>query len=258
MKLNFRDWLFRIWYWYVSNIDKNAEIIFMNYGYSSPDQKVDLDPKEEPNRYSIQLYHQLAAAVDLKDKSLLEIGSGRGGGLSYIAKNFPISSAMGVDLNQRASNFCSKYYNIKGLSFKQGDAQNLKIEDNSYDAIVNVESSHRYPNMNAFLGEVKRILKPGGYFLFSDFRYDHEMADIKLDLEKTGFTQIKEEMITPKVVKALDIDDERKRKLVKRLAPRFLWNIALNFAGTKGSETYQNFASGKYEYFTYILQKKQD
>jgi len=258
MKLNFRDWLFRIWYWYVSNIDKNAEIIFMNYGYSSPDQKVDLDPKDEPNRYSIQLYHQLAAAVDLKDKSLLEIGSGRGGGLSYIAKNFPISSAMGVDLNQRASNFCNKYYNIKGLSFKQGDAQNLKIEDNTYDAIVNIESSHRYPNMNAFLGEVKRILKPGGYFLFSDFRYDYEMADIKLDLEKTGFIQIKEEMITPKVVKALDMDDERKRKLVKRLAPRFLWNIALNFAGTKGSETYQNFASGKYEYFTYILQKKQD
>ncbi len=258
MKFNLRDWLFRIWYWYVSNIDKNAEIIFMNYGYSSPDQKVDLDPKDEPNRYSIQLYHQLAAAVDLKDKTLLEIGSGRGGGLSFIAKNFPIHSAMGIDLNQRAANFCNKYYKINGLNFKQGDAQNLNIDDNSFDNILNVESSHRYPNMTAFLGEVSRILKPGGYFLFSDFRYDHEMADLKLDLEKTNLIQIKEEIITPKVVKALEIDDERKRKLVKRLAPRFLWKIALNFAGTKGSETFNFFESRKYEYFTYILQKKQD
>ena len=104
MKINFRDWLFRIWYWYISNIDKNAEVLFMNFGYSSPDQNVDLDPKDEPNRYSIQLYHQLATAVDLKDKSLLEIGSGRGGGLSYVASNFPLKSAMGVDLNGHCFN----------------------------------------------------------------------------------------------------------------------------------------------------------
>jgi ubiquinone/menaquinone biosynthesis C-methylase UbiE len=256
MRFNIREVLFRIWYWYISNIDKNAEIIFMNYGYSCPNQKVDLDPKDEPNRYSIQLYHQLASAIDLKDKTLLEIGSGRGGGLSYIAKNFPLNSAMGIDLNERAAKFCNKYYKIKGLSFGQGDAQNLKIADSSYDAIINVESSHRYPNMNAFLREVNRILKPGGYFLFTDFRYDHEMVELKQHLASTNLSMVKEEMITPKVVKALDIDDERKRKLVKRLAPRFLWNLALNFAGTKGSETYNHFESRKYEYFTYIYQKK--
>jgi len=254
MNFNFREVLFNIWYWYVSNVDKNAEIIFMNYGYSSPDQKVDLDPKDEPNRYSIQLYHQLASAVDLKDKSLLEIGSGRGGGLSYIAKNFPLKSATGVDLNHRAANFCNKYYKINGLNFRQGDAQNLDISDRSYDIVLNVESSHRYPDMKAFLYQVKRILKPGGYFLFTDFRYDYEMEELKQELENLNLSLVKEEIITPKVLKALDNDDERKRNLVKKLAPRFLWNIALNFAGTKGSETYNHFESNKYEYFTYIFQ----
>jgi SAM-dependent methyltransferase len=255
MKFNFREWLFRVWYWYVSNIDKNAEIIFMNYGYSSPDQKIDLDPKDEPNRFSIQLYHQLAAMVDLKEKSLLEIGCGRGGGLSYIAKHFPLNKSVGIDLNQRAVDFSNNYYKINNLSFQQGDAQNLDLEDKSFDVILNVESSHRYPDMIAFLGQVKRILKPGGYFLFTDFRYDYEMSDFKKLLENTGLNVINEEIITPKVLKALDLDDDRKRKLVKKLAPGFLHKIALNFAGAKGSETYRNFESRKYEYFSYIFQK---
>ncbi|MDF1546552.1 MAG: class I SAM-dependent methyltransferase [Bacteroidales bacterium] len=256
MKINFREWLFRIWYWYVSNIDKNAEVLFMNYGYSSADQNIDLDEKDEPNRYSIQLYHHLAAAVDIQNKSLLEIGSGRGGGLSFVARNFPVKEALGVDLNERAAKFCNKYYKISGLKFMQGDAQNLDIEDNSFDTILNVESSHRYPDMKAFLSEVKRILKPGGHFLFTDFRYDYEMEELNNYLNETGFIKIREELITPKVVKALDLDDERRRKLVKKLAPGFLQKIALNFAGAKGSETYNYFAERKYEYFSYVFQKQ--
>lgn len=255
MKTSLREWLFRIWYWYVSNIDKNAEVLFMNYGYSSPDQDLQLDDKDEPNRYSIQLYHHLAAVIDLNGKSLLEIGSGRGGGLSFLANNFPLAKALGVDLNQRAANFCNKHYKIDGLSFMQGDAQNLDIEDNSFDAVLNVESSHRYPDMDAFLAQVKRILKPGGHFLFTDFRYDYEMDELKKQLENTGFTLVKEELITPKVVKALELDDERRRKLIKKLAPRILHKIALNFAGTVGSETYNYFADRKYEYFSYVFQK---
>jgi len=255
MKTRFRELLFRIWYWYVSNIDKNAEILFMNYGYSSQDQNVDLSENDEPNRYSIQLYHHLAAAIDLNGKSLLEVGSGRGGGLSFIASNFPVGKTLGVDLNQRAANFCNKHYKIDGLSFMQGDAQNLDVPNNSFDAIINVESSHRYPDMISFLSQVDRILKPGGHFLFTDFRYDYEMDELNGQLDKMGFTKLKEELITPKVVKALDLDDARRRKLVKKLAPKFLHKLALNFAGTTGSETYNYFAERKYEYFSYVFRK---
>lgn len=256
MKTSFRELLFRIWYWYVSTIDKNAEILFMNYGYSSPDQKLDLSAEDEPNRYSAQLYHHLAAAVDLEGKSLLEVGSGRGGGLSFIARHFPLKSTMGVDLNARAAKFCNKHYKLDNMKFMQGDAQKLDISNESYDVVLNVESSHRYPDMAAFLSEVKRILKPGGYFLFTDFRYDYEMEELNNDLDKAGLKKIKEELITEKVVKALDLDDGRRRKLVRMLAPKFLHKIALNFAGAKGTETYNYFAEKKYEYFSYIFQKE--
>ena len=96
-KLNLRENFFRIWYWYVNKVDKNAEILFMNYGYHDKNQEVTIDVLNERNRYSIQLYHHLASAVEIQNKDIVEIGCGRGGGLSYIAKNFSVASAVGVD-----------------------------------------------------------------------------------------------------------------------------------------------------------------
>ncbi len=255
MKFNFRESLFRIWYWYVNKLDKNAEILFMNYGYSDKDQEVPFDEQNEPNRYSIQLYHHLASATDIKNKDIIEIGCGRGGGISYITKNFSPASAKGIDLDKQAISFCNRYYSLDGLSFSQGDAQNLSLENNTCDVVINVESSHRYPDMSAFLGEVSRILRPKGYFLFTDFRYDYEIEDLRKELELSGMSVLNERFINEEVVAALELDDERKRKLVKRLTPKVLHKIALNFAGAIGSETYNQFASRKYVYFSYVLKK---
>jgi ubiquinone/menaquinone biosynthesis C-methylase UbiE len=228
----------------------------MNYGFSDKNQKVTLSEENEPNRYSIQLYHHLATETDIKDKDIAEIGCGRGGGLHYINENFSPATAKGVDLNERAISFCNDHYTAGNISFLQGDAQNLSLKDNSYDVVFNVESSHRYPDMKAFLGEVSRILRKDGYFLFTDFRYDYEIEDMKKELETSGLTVLKERMITQEVVEALKLDDQRRRDLVKKLTPKFLHKIALNFAGTVGSETYNQFDTRKYIYFSYVLKKK--
>ena len=256
MKSKFRDWLFRVWYWYVNKIDKNAEILFMNFGYAETKPTIMLETHDECNRYSIQLYHHLTSAIDLRNKDITEIGCGRGGGLVYITKYFSPASAKGLDLDKNAIAFCNRHYALKGLSFIQGDAQKLPLGDNTCDVVINVESSHRYPDMNSFLREVYRILRLDGYFLFTDFRYDFEISIIQKELQSLGMTQLKEEFITQQVVAALELDDGRRRKLVEKLTPRFLHKTALNFAGTIGSETYNQFVSGKYVYFNYIFQKK--
>jgi SAM-dependent methyltransferase len=256
MGLNFRDYLFRVWYRYVNHADKNAEILFMNYGYSGSNGKAELNPEDEKNRYSIQLYKKLADQTEIAGKSILEVGCGRGGGLSYIVKNYAPSDALGIDLDPTAAEFNNRNYKIAGLSFKQGDAQQLDLESASRDVIFNVESSHRYPNMRAFVNEVSRILRPGGYFLFTDFRYDYEMDDLDKDLHSSNLKLITKELITENVVKALTEDDKRKRELVDNLVPFFLKKTALNFAGTIGSETFKTFDSRKYEYIVYVFRKE--
>ena len=255
IKNTLRDWIFRVWYWYVNKSDKNAEILFMNYGYADTNPTIILETQDERNRYSIQLYHYLVSAIELKNKDIYEIGCGRGGGLEYITRLFSPTSARGIDLDKHAIAFCNRHYELNGLSFLQGDAQKLPLDNNSCDVVINVESSHRYLDMNLFLREVYRILRPGGYFLFTDFRYDFEIPFLQKELQSFGMSQLKEEFITQQVVAALELDDGRRRKLVEKLTPRFLHKTALNFAGTIGSETYSQFVSRKYVYFNYVFRK---
>lgn len=255
MKFSFREMMFKIWYWYVNKIDKNAEILFMNFGYSNGNQGISLDEPDELNRYPIQLYHHLVSTIKIKNKDVVEIGCGRGGGLFYITKNFSPASAKGVELNKKAVTFCNQHYSLNGLIFLHGDAQNLNLKNNSCDVVINVESSHRYSDIKAFLEEVSRILRPDGYFLFADFRYDYEMEDMRKELELCGMSVLKERFINKEVVAALKLDDHRKRILVKKLIPKFFYKMAQNFAGIIGSETYNRFVSHKYIYFSYVLKK---
>ena len=122
-----KNFLFRIWYWYLSTIDRNAQVIFMNYGYSNDKHKIKLDENDEKNRYSIQLYHLVATGIDIKGKDILEVGCGRGGGLSYINRYLEPGLVTGVDLSNKAIEFYKKYYANERIKFSQADAQNLNF-----------------------------------------------------------------------------------------------------------------------------------
>ncbi|MCX6223808.1 MAG: class I SAM-dependent methyltransferase [Bacteroidia bacterium] len=246
---------FRRWYRFVNHADKNAEVIFMNYGFAADSQKISLDQDDEINRYSIQLYHQLVRAHDLKNKDILEIGCGRGGGLAFLTKLLKPSSAVGIDLDPTAVEFCNKFWGKPGLTFMQGDAQAVQLPDCSFDVIINVESSHRYVDLDLFLKEVKRLLRPNGVFLLTDFRGQDKMPELLRHFKGSGLEMIGNENVTPQVVKALELDDPRRRKLINNLVPLFLHGIARDFAGAKGSPTYRRFASGKWIYFNYFFRK---
>jgi ubiquinone/menaquinone biosynthesis C-methylase UbiE len=253
--MTFTTLIYKALYWYISTVDKKKEVLFMNYGYHDSSEQLELHTKDEINRYSIQLYNRLAKMTDIKDKDIVEIGSGRGGGIAYITQQFSPASALGIDLNAKAAKFGNSHYNIKGLSFKQGDAQKLDLADNSVDIIFNVESSHRYPNMELFLNEVYRSLKPGGHFLYTDFRYQNEMPDLIHILSKYNFVKFDEQFINKQVVKALELDTARREALVNKHVPRFLQKQIHDFAGNVGSPTYNHFKNGGMIYFVFCYQK---
>ena len=123
------------------------DVVFFNFGYEEdPPLGLPLDPSDEPNRYCIQLYHQTASQVDLTGKKVLEVSCGAGGGASYIVRNLGPASYTGLDLNPASIDLCRERHPLPGLDFVQGDAQNLPFPDESFDAVVNVEASHQYPD----------------------------------------------------------------------------------------------------------------
>lgn len=227
----------------------------MNYGYSMDGRGIELHALDEKNRYSVQLYHLVATGIDIEGKEVLDVGCGRGGGISYVSRYLSPASTTGVDLNGKAIKFCKKHYRTPGTNFLQANAQDLNLRDASFDVVLNVESSHRYPHMPTFLGEVCRVLRPGGYFLFADFRSEEELERLKAQLEGSGLQLMKTADITQSVVSALKLATPSREDLIGRIVPRFLHDLARDFAATEGSPTYDRFFARELRYVFCVLRK---
>jgi ubiquinone/menaquinone biosynthesis C-methylase UbiE len=250
--------IIRAWYQYLSELDKDASVTFMNYGYAqldSQEREIELRPEDQANRYCIQLYQRVSGAVELRGKNVLEVGSGRGGGASFIARYLQPDSMTGVDFSSKAIAFCRSHYHDEGLSFLHGDAEKLPFPANSFDAVINVESSHCYNSMERFLREVTRVLRPGGHFLFADLRLREAMPLLREQLRGAGFSVLEEERINPNVLKALELDSERKLAIIRSKASKFMRGRVEEFAGLKGSPVYTRFETGEWEYMRFAMQK---
>ena len=248
------------WYKYLSRLARDDRLLFMNHGYVDldPDAEVlDLPDEDEENRYSIQLYHHVADAIDWSGLDALEVGSGRGGGAAYVKRRFEPRSMVGLDITPNAVDFCDQYHATEGLSFVCGDALNLQFDDDSFDVVINVESSLLYPDVERFLSEVVRVLKPDGYFLYADIRYCEDVDAWRTQLRDTGLQLVKEEDITPNVVRALELDGERKRKLIDQHAPMAIRKVFKTFAGVKGAELARGSPkAGERLYLNFVLRKQ--
>lgn len=234
---------------------QNPEWKFMNYGYADY-KNIYLLPEDEDDRYFIQLYDRVVAGIPIENKVILEVGSGRGGGLDYINKYFKPSLALGIDLSPKAVEFSKNNYRGGGIYFEQGDALNIKSPSESIDVVINIESSHCYPSLTKFFQEVYRVLKPNGYFLYADLCKSSNIGKIEEELKLGGFFEIVEhENIVDGVLQALELDNARKLAMIKAKVPWFIrWPFKL-FAGMVGSRTYKSFKNGARGYNRYVLKK---
>ena len=168
---------------YHMRFHRDDDVVFLNAGYEEdPPMAIPLEAADEPYRLPIQLYHRTATQVDLSGKRVLEVGCGHGGGASYLMRTLHPASYTGLDLNPVGIAFCRKRHNLPGLEFVQGDAENLPFPDESFHAVINIESSHCYPRLARFLAEVARVLRPGGHFLYADLRPNVGVADWEAEL----------------------------------------------------------------------------
>jgi ubiquinone/menaquinone biosynthesis C-methylase UbiE len=250
--------LWKRWYQFLAGHYQTEEWSFMNYGYAPLDDRSDtvkLNEADEPDRYAIQLYHHVVSAVDLTNLDVLEIGSGRGGGASYVARYLKPNTMTGLDFSDRAIQFCKRTHAVDGLSFLKGDAESLPFDADRFDAVINVESSHCYGSMETFLANAKRVLRHNGYLLYADFRNKNDLAVLHSQMEKSGMKILKREDITANVLRSLDLDDQRKLLLIRALFRNWLLKPFQEFAGLKGTKIYSGFQSGTMIYLNYVLQK---
>ncbi len=233
---------------------------FMNYGYvpNPSEAPLDLPNDSTIQRYPLQMYHYLGAKVPMEGKAVLEVGSGRGGGAKHLASHFKPASYVGLDLAQSAVDLANSMHQLPNLKFIQGSAEAIPLPDSSVDIVVNVESCHAYGSVTKFLSEVKRVLRPGGYFLMVDFRNQanvENMETLQQQLKDSGMRLLEEENISANVIRSIEEEDNTKQERIRKLVPEKWQKLFAEFAGVVGSKFYLTLKDGSRKYYRFVLQK---
>lgn len=250
--------LWRGWYGRLARRYTARDWTFMNYGHVPPagSPPLALDPADEPDRLCAQLYHCVASAAPLAGREVLEVGSGRGGGASFVARYHRPARLIGVDFSPQAVALCQKRHaGVPNLTFAVGDAERLPFPDASFDAVINVESSHCYGHVGRFFAEAARVLRPGGFFLYTDFRAAAAVPAWHAALAAPGWERVDFEDLTAGVADALQADDARKRALIAQfIHPRFQ-HLFGEFAGLVGGQMYAGFRQRRILYQRFAFRK---
>jgi SAM-dependent methyltransferase len=252
----FKDFMNKVWYPFLTRRLDAQEVTFLNYGYEEdPPMGLPLDQSDEPNRFGIQLYHLVATQVDLEGKKALEVSCGHGGGASYLTRTLHPASYTGLDFNPDGVAYCKKTHKLPGLDFVHGNAEDLPFPDESFDAVINVEASHAYPQLSRFLAEAARDLRPGGHFLYTDFRGASEFHGWEAALAEMPLRQVSARVINDGVLRSLDKNSQRSLEMIGGRLPALMRPFGRRFAGVPGTGIYRRFENGTAEYRVYCFTK---
>ena len=103
---------------------------------------------------------RIPAAEDLR---ILDIGCGNGRMLGYLQKKTG-AYICGFDYSSAAIGQARKLF-TKRAEFREGIIGEIDYPDESFDAVISMDSMYFAADMTEFVGQIKRWLKPDGVFL---------------------------------------------------------------------------------------------
>lgn len=121
---------------------------------------------------TVEEYDRFISWLDLSNhKHVLEVASGAGGPARYLADRVGCR-VTGIDANESGVATATQAAEASGarlVSFRVADANaRLPFEDDSFDALVCIDSMNHFPDRERVFREWRRLLRPGGRALFTD------------------------------------------------------------------------------------------
>lgn len=114
----------------------------------------------------IERLHRYAFARSYcRGRDVLDVGCGTGHGAAVLAQ--AARSVTGVDRDRLAVAQAQRQFAHRSLAFATGDAAALPLPDGSVDAVVAFGTVEHLDGHDAFLDEVRRVLRPGGLLIAS-------------------------------------------------------------------------------------------
>ncbi|MFE1770161.1 class I SAM-dependent methyltransferase [Streptomyces sp. NPDC059008] len=158
---------------------------FINFGYW---RALDLSlPLGEAERVRSQedLYRHVLGAAGLRREpteppestgpKVLEVGCGLGMGCAVTLREYGSAAVTGMDIHpQQLRRARDAHADLlrdvpRRLRFVQGAAERMPFEDGEFDAVISVEAAQHFPDLEAFVAETSRVLRPGGRMAVATF-----------------------------------------------------------------------------------------
>ena len=114
--------------------------------------------------YALDIARRLA---HMKTGTLLEIAAGTGIVSAALAQALPRVRIVATDLNQPMLDHAATKPGLRDVEFRQADALALPFADASFDAVVCQFGAMFFPDRVAAFREARRVLRPGGRFVFN-------------------------------------------------------------------------------------------
>lgn len=128
--------------------------------------------------YAVDLVARLASR---SPRRVLEIAAGTGVVTRRLAATLPKDVAIvATDLNQPMLDTACAVGTQRPVEWRQADAMQLPFDDGAFDAVVCQFGVMFFPDKAKAFSEARRMLSPGGVFLFSvwDRIQENEFADV--------------------------------------------------------------------------------
>jgi ubiquinone/menaquinone biosynthesis C-methylase UbiE len=202
-----------------------------------------------------RMSHRMFDAAGIRDgSSVLDVGCGFGGTLALLDARFQGVSLTGLNIDTRQLERAREQVRPRPgnqLAFVEGNACDMPFPDASFDVVLAVECIFHFPSRKRFLEEARRVLRPGGRLVISDFvpvraflpvlsaqellfgEYQRRFAgpvDIRYPIERyralareSGFVSLNEDDVTENTLPTY--------RVMRRLLPRLGAETAFRFAG---------------------------
>jgi ubiquinone/menaquinone biosynthesis C-methylase UbiE len=128
---------------------------------------------------------RVCAAAGVRDgQRILEVGCGFGGTIAHMNERLSSCEIVGLNIDERQVKRARELVTARPtnrVQFVVGDACAIPFEDASFAVVMAVECIFHFPSRRKFLSEARRVLRPGGKLMVSDFivnasKFD-EMSD---------------------------------------------------------------------------------
>src|SRR4051812_26003190 len=141
-------------------------------------EHIDLHAKQHPmeffdefrtvEAYCLHLMHRAAyrhAAELVRPGQVLDLGCNNGyGSFEFSCHGHQV---IGVDVSAEALNNARSRFKADNLEFRQVDGANLPFESDRFDLITSFQVIEHIVEMEPYLSEIRRVLKPGGLAIFT-------------------------------------------------------------------------------------------